>query len=148
MSWDNTTLFTDDTDADCEFRAEVREWVTANCPASLRHRPGPHRAAGAETLASQACRARLDCAALAGLSGFGLPMPRSNDASPKRWRPIRSPGKSRRRDKFFVSGEIDIVYHQFMWRSEPIHGQYRYSGQGTEIQPFPAVGEETICVSQ
>jgi alkylation response protein AidB-like acyl-CoA dehydrogenase len=39
MNWDNTTLFTDDTDADCEFRAEVREWVTANCPASLRHRP-------------------------------------------------------------------------------------------------------------
>ena len=39
MGWDNTTLFTDDTDADRAFRAEVRDWVTANCPPSLRHRP-------------------------------------------------------------------------------------------------------------
>jgi hypothetical protein len=39
MSWDNTRLFGDDTDAHRAFRPEVREWVTANCPASLRHRP-------------------------------------------------------------------------------------------------------------
>jgi alkylation response protein AidB-like acyl-CoA dehydrogenase len=37
--WDNTILFTDDTDSDRAFRAEVRAWVTENCPPSLRNRP-------------------------------------------------------------------------------------------------------------
>jgi alkylation response protein AidB-like acyl-CoA dehydrogenase len=38
MSWDNTALFTDDTESDQAFRAEVRAWVAANCPPDLRHR--------------------------------------------------------------------------------------------------------------
>lgn len=39
MQWDNTTLFTDDNDADRAFREEVRDWVAANCPGTLRNRP-------------------------------------------------------------------------------------------------------------
>src|SRR5262252_3270007 len=39
MQWDNTTLFSDDDPADRAFRAEVREWVAANCPKQLRDRP-------------------------------------------------------------------------------------------------------------
>jgi alkylation response protein AidB-like acyl-CoA dehydrogenase len=37
--WDNTILFTDDTDADRAFRAEVRDWVNEHCPPALRRRP-------------------------------------------------------------------------------------------------------------
>jgi alkylation response protein AidB-like acyl-CoA dehydrogenase len=39
MNWDNTTLFSDDNPADRAFREEVREWVGANCPKDLCHRP-------------------------------------------------------------------------------------------------------------
>ena len=39
MSWDNTTLFSDDNPADAAFRKEVREWVDRNCPENLRDRP-------------------------------------------------------------------------------------------------------------
>src|SRR5262249_13322529 len=39
MQWDNTTLFADDDPADRAFRAEVRDWVAANCPKELRDRP-------------------------------------------------------------------------------------------------------------
>jgi hypothetical protein len=39
MQWDNTTLFSDDDPADRTFRAEVREWIAANCPKELRDRP-------------------------------------------------------------------------------------------------------------
>jgi alkylation response protein AidB-like acyl-CoA dehydrogenase len=39
MHWDNTTLFSDDDPADAAFRAEVRAWIAANCPASLINRP-------------------------------------------------------------------------------------------------------------
>ncbi len=39
IHWDNTTLFADDDPADRAFRAEVREWVAANCPKELRDRP-------------------------------------------------------------------------------------------------------------
>ncbi|MBX9844422.1 MAG: acyl-CoA dehydrogenase family protein [Xanthobacteraceae bacterium] len=39
MTWDNTTLFSDDNPADRAFREEVREWVGANCPKDLCHRP-------------------------------------------------------------------------------------------------------------
>jgi alkylation response protein AidB-like acyl-CoA dehydrogenase len=38
MEWDNTTLFADDNPADCAFRAEVREWIGAHCPAGLCNR--------------------------------------------------------------------------------------------------------------
>jgi alkylation response protein AidB-like acyl-CoA dehydrogenase len=39
MQWDNTTLFSDDDPADRAFRAEVRDWIAANCPKELRDRP-------------------------------------------------------------------------------------------------------------
>ncbi|MCX7313367.1 MAG: acyl-CoA dehydrogenase family protein [Alphaproteobacteria bacterium] len=39
MHWDNTTLFSDDNPADRAFREEVRDWVAANCPKELCHRP-------------------------------------------------------------------------------------------------------------
>jgi alkylation response protein AidB-like acyl-CoA dehydrogenase len=39
MRWDNTTLFSDDDPADAAFRAEVREWIAANCPPELINRP-------------------------------------------------------------------------------------------------------------
>ena len=38
MTWDNTTLFTDDTPADRAFREEVRAWIEANCPHELCNR--------------------------------------------------------------------------------------------------------------
>jgi alkylation response protein AidB-like acyl-CoA dehydrogenase len=38
MSWDIASLFSDDTPEDQRFRAEVREWVAANCPRDLCHR--------------------------------------------------------------------------------------------------------------
>ena len=38
MTWDNTTLFSDDTPADRAFREEVRAWITANCPHELCNR--------------------------------------------------------------------------------------------------------------
>ena len=38
MSWDIANLFADDTVEDERFRAEVRDWVQANCPPALRHR--------------------------------------------------------------------------------------------------------------
>jgi alkylation response protein AidB-like acyl-CoA dehydrogenase len=38
MNWDIASLFSDDTDADRRFRAEVRDWVAANCPHALCHR--------------------------------------------------------------------------------------------------------------
>jgi alkylation response protein AidB-like acyl-CoA dehydrogenase len=39
MTWDNTTLFSDDNADDAAFRREVREWVDKNCPENLRDRP-------------------------------------------------------------------------------------------------------------
>ena len=39
MSWDNTTLFADDTPADRTFREEVRAWIAASCPHELCNRP-------------------------------------------------------------------------------------------------------------
>ena len=39
MTWDNTTLFSDDTPADRAFRDEVREWIARNCPHDLCNRP-------------------------------------------------------------------------------------------------------------
>jgi len=39
MQWDNTTLFSDDDPADRAFRAEVRDWIGANCPRELINRP-------------------------------------------------------------------------------------------------------------
>ena len=39
MHWDNTTLFSDDDPADRAFREEVREWIAANRPKELCHRP-------------------------------------------------------------------------------------------------------------
>ena len=39
MTWDNTTLFSDDHPSDCAFRAEVREWMEANVPRELCNRP-------------------------------------------------------------------------------------------------------------
>ena len=38
MTWDNTTLFIDDSAEDRAFRATVREWVAANYPHELLHR--------------------------------------------------------------------------------------------------------------
>jgi alkylation response protein AidB-like acyl-CoA dehydrogenase len=38
VSWDNTTLFADDTPADRAFRQEVRDWIAANLPAELCNR--------------------------------------------------------------------------------------------------------------
>ena len=38
MSWDNTTLFADDTPADRAFRQEVRDWIAANLPFELCNR--------------------------------------------------------------------------------------------------------------
>jgi alkylation response protein AidB-like acyl-CoA dehydrogenase len=35
MNWDNTALFSDDAPQDAAFRAEVREWIAANCPPEL-----------------------------------------------------------------------------------------------------------------
>jgi alkylation response protein AidB-like acyl-CoA dehydrogenase len=39
VSWDNTTLFADDTPADRAFRQEVRDWIAANLPSELCNRP-------------------------------------------------------------------------------------------------------------
>jgi len=38
VSWDNTTLFADDTPADRAFRQEVRDWIAANLPFELCNR--------------------------------------------------------------------------------------------------------------
>ena len=38
MTWDNTTLFSDDTPADRAFRDEIRTWIEANCPRELCNR--------------------------------------------------------------------------------------------------------------
>jgi alkylation response protein AidB-like acyl-CoA dehydrogenase len=38
VSWDNTTLFVDDSEEDRSFRAVVRDWVASNHPRELRHR--------------------------------------------------------------------------------------------------------------
>jgi alkylation response protein AidB-like acyl-CoA dehydrogenase len=39
MTWDNTTLFSDDKPEDLAFRREVRDWIAANCPPELINRP-------------------------------------------------------------------------------------------------------------
>ncbi|OGA74688.1 MAG: hypothetical protein A3G81_25585 [Betaproteobacteria bacterium RIFCSPLOWO2_12_FULL_65_14] len=39
MTWDNTTLFSDDNPPDLAFRAEVRDWMEANVPRELCNRP-------------------------------------------------------------------------------------------------------------
>jgi alkylation response protein AidB-like acyl-CoA dehydrogenase len=38
MTWDIASLFSDDTPEDQRFRAEIRDWVAANCPSELCHR--------------------------------------------------------------------------------------------------------------
>jgi alkylation response protein AidB-like acyl-CoA dehydrogenase len=38
MAWDIASLFSDDTAEDQHFRAEVRDWVSDNCPRELCHR--------------------------------------------------------------------------------------------------------------
>lgn len=39
MTWDNTTLFSDDNADDLAFRREVRQWIAGNCPPDLINRP-------------------------------------------------------------------------------------------------------------
>ena len=64
MSWDNTTLFADDSPEDAAFRAEVRDWVKDNCPPDLLHRPD-------ELLGDDGDRAGHELAALETFDGDG-----------------------------------------------------------------------------
>ena len=49
MQWDNTTIFTDPTDEERTFRAQVREWIAANCPPEVRNRTNRITAAEMKT---------------------------------------------------------------------------------------------------
>ena len=65
VPWDNTTLFADDDPADRAFRHEVRDLDRAKPSGGALQPVRPHRSAGAQAVAPQALRARLDRAALA-----------------------------------------------------------------------------------